>query len=150
MDTETVNRIITEITNRLGVGYSVFSDAVSQYAQVKAIESLIFSSCAFLCGNLTYRHLFLCGVAKQFHEFRRQSFCWLFFRNYFCSHYYRCNLQPYQLFQLVKCATRYVLARNHGGGEVMYSKEEALTYTVLIASYLFLACYLGQLYKWRN
>ncbi len=43
MDTETVNRIITEITNRLGVGYSVFSDAVTQYAQAKATESLIFS-----------------------------------------------------------------------------------------------------------
>lgn len=43
MDTETVNRVITEITNRLGVGYSTFSDAVSQYAQAKTTESLIFS-----------------------------------------------------------------------------------------------------------
>ena len=47
MDTETVNRVITEITNRLGVGYSVFSDAVSQYAQAKATESLVFSVALF-------------------------------------------------------------------------------------------------------
>lgn len=51
MDTETVNRVITEITNRLGVGYSVFSDAVSQYAQAKATESLIYSI-AFFCATL--------------------------------------------------------------------------------------------------
>ena len=43
MDTDVVNRVITEITNRLGVGYSTFSDALSQYAQIKATESLIFS-----------------------------------------------------------------------------------------------------------
>ena len=47
MDTETVNRIITEITNRLGVGYSVFSDAVSQYAQARATEGLIYSVALF-------------------------------------------------------------------------------------------------------
>lgn len=47
MDTETVNRVITEITNRLGVGYSVFSDAVSQYAQARATESLIYSVALF-------------------------------------------------------------------------------------------------------
>lgn len=47
MDTETVNRIITEITNRLGVGYSVFSDAVSQYAQARATEGLIYSVAIF-------------------------------------------------------------------------------------------------------
>ena len=43
MDTDIANRVITEITSRLGVGYSVFSDAVSQYAQTKATESLVFS-----------------------------------------------------------------------------------------------------------
>lgn len=53
MDTETVNRIITEITNRLGVGYSTFSDAVSQYAQAKATESLIFSVALFGAAILT-------------------------------------------------------------------------------------------------
>lgn len=47
MDTETVNRVITEITSRLGVGYSVFSDAVSQYAQARATESLINSVALF-------------------------------------------------------------------------------------------------------
>lgn len=47
MDTETVNRIITEITNRLGVGYSVFSDAVRQYAQARATEGLIYSVAIF-------------------------------------------------------------------------------------------------------
>ena len=52
MDTETVNRVITEITNRLGVGYSVFSDAVSQYAQAKATESLIFSVALFVVALL--------------------------------------------------------------------------------------------------
>ena len=53
MDTETVNRVITEITNRLGVGYSVFSDAVSQYAQTKATESLIYSVVLFCAALLT-------------------------------------------------------------------------------------------------
>lgn len=43
MDTDVANRVITEITSRLGVGYSVFSDAVSQYAQAKATASLIFA-----------------------------------------------------------------------------------------------------------
>ncbi|WP_314951575.1 hypothetical protein [Lancefieldella parvula] len=52
MDTETVNRVITEITNRLGVGYSVFSDAVRQYAQAKATESLIFSVVFFIMALL--------------------------------------------------------------------------------------------------
>ncbi len=47
MDTETVNRAITEITNRLGVGYSTFSDAVAQYAQARATESLIYSVALF-------------------------------------------------------------------------------------------------------
>lgn len=47
MDTETVNRVITEITNRLGVGYSTFSDAVGQYAQARATESLIYSVALF-------------------------------------------------------------------------------------------------------
>ena len=47
MDTETVNRVITEITNRLGVGYSIFSDAVSQYAQARATEGLIYSVALF-------------------------------------------------------------------------------------------------------
>ena len=51
MDTETVNRVITEITNRLGVGYSVFSDAVSQYAQARATECLIYAI-AFFCATL--------------------------------------------------------------------------------------------------
>lgn len=52
MDTETVNRIITEITNRLGVGYSVFYDAISQYAQAKATENLIFSVVFFIIALL--------------------------------------------------------------------------------------------------
>jgi hypothetical protein len=47
MDTDIANRVITEITSRLGVGYSVFSDAVSQYAKTKATESLIFSAAFF-------------------------------------------------------------------------------------------------------
>lgn len=47
MDTDIANRVITEITSRLGVGYSVFSDAVSQYAKAKATESLIFSAAFF-------------------------------------------------------------------------------------------------------
>ena len=51
MDTDVANRIITEITSRLGVGYSVFSDAVSQYAQAKATESLIYSV-VFFCAVL--------------------------------------------------------------------------------------------------
>lgn len=51
MDTDVANRIITEITSRLGVGYSVFSDAVSQYAQAKATESLIYSV-VFFCAAL--------------------------------------------------------------------------------------------------
>lgn len=47
MDTDIANRVITEITSRLGVGYSVFSDAVTQYAQAKATESLIFAAAFF-------------------------------------------------------------------------------------------------------
>lgn len=47
MDTDIANRVITEISSRLGVGYSVFSDAVSQYAQAKATESLIDSIALF-------------------------------------------------------------------------------------------------------
>ena len=53
MDTDVANRIITEITSRLGVGYSVFSDAVSQYAQTKATESLIYSVVLFCAALLT-------------------------------------------------------------------------------------------------
>ena len=52
MDTETVNRVITEITNRLGVGYSTFSDAVGQYAQTKATESFIFLIVFFIVALL--------------------------------------------------------------------------------------------------
>lgn len=51
MDTDIANRVITEITSRLGVGYSVFSDAVAQYAQAKATESLIYSV-VFFCAVL--------------------------------------------------------------------------------------------------
>lgn len=52
MDTDIANRVITEITSRLGVGYSVFSDAVAQYAQAKATESLIFSVMFFVVAFL--------------------------------------------------------------------------------------------------
>lgn len=52
MDTETINRVITEITNRLGVGYSTFSDAVGQYAQTKATESFIFLIVFFIVALL--------------------------------------------------------------------------------------------------
>lgn len=52
MDTDVVNRVITEITNRLGVGYSTFSDAVGQYAQTKATENLIFSVVFFIMALL--------------------------------------------------------------------------------------------------
>lgn len=52
MDTDVVNRVITEITNRLGVGYSTFSDALSQYAQAKATESLIGSIAFFVVALL--------------------------------------------------------------------------------------------------
>ena len=52
MDTDIANRVITEISSRLGVGYSVFSDAVSQYAQAKATESLIFSVALFAAALL--------------------------------------------------------------------------------------------------
>lgn len=51
MDTDIANRVITEISSRLGVGYSVFSDAVAQYAQAKATESLIYSV-VFFCALL--------------------------------------------------------------------------------------------------
>lgn len=51
MDTDITNRVITEISSRLGVGYSVFSDAVAQYAQAKATESLIYSV-VFFCAVL--------------------------------------------------------------------------------------------------
>lgn len=53
MDTDITNRVITEISSRLGVGYSVFSDAVSQYAQTKATESLIYSVVLFCAALLT-------------------------------------------------------------------------------------------------
>lgn len=53
MDTDIANRVITEISSRLGVGYSVFSDAVSQYAQAKATESLIYSVVLFCAALLT-------------------------------------------------------------------------------------------------
>lgn len=52
MDTDVANRVITEISSRLGVGYSVFSDAVSQYAQAKATESLIYSVVLFAVALL--------------------------------------------------------------------------------------------------
>lgn len=51
MDTDIANRVITEISSRLGVGYSVFSDAVAQYAQAKATESLIYSV-VFFCAAI--------------------------------------------------------------------------------------------------
>ena len=51
MDTDIANRVITEISSRLGVGYSVFSDAVAQYAQAKATESFIYSV-VFFCAVL--------------------------------------------------------------------------------------------------
>ena len=51
MDIDIANRVITEISSRLGVGYSVFSDAVAQYAQAKATESLIYSV-VFFCAVL--------------------------------------------------------------------------------------------------
>lgn len=47
MDTDIANRVITEISSRLGVGYSVFSDAVGQYAQARATASLIYSVALF-------------------------------------------------------------------------------------------------------
>lgn len=47
MDTDIANRVITEISSRLGVGYSAFSDAVGQYAQARATESLIYSVVLF-------------------------------------------------------------------------------------------------------
>lgn len=90
MDTETVNRVITEITNRLGVGYSVFSDAVSQYAQTKATESLIYSVVFFCAALLTV-------IIYYFVMWRNSSS---------------------ELYQLVKCTAGNVLARNYGGGEV--------------------------------
>ena len=65
MDTETVNRVITEITNRLGVGYSVFSDAVSQYAQAKAIESLIYLVALFGVILLTAAVFFFAVVRNS-------------------------------------------------------------------------------------
>ncbi len=52
MDTDIASRVITEITSRLGVGYSVFSDAVAQYAQAKTTESLIFSVMFFVVAFL--------------------------------------------------------------------------------------------------
>lgn len=61
MDTDIANRVITEITSRLGVGYSVFSDAVSQYAQAKATESLVFSV-AFLGASLLTIAIFFFAV----------------------------------------------------------------------------------------
>lgn len=64
MDTETVNRVITEITNRLGVGYSVFSDAVRQYAQARATESLIFSI-EFFCATLLIIAIFFFAVVRN-------------------------------------------------------------------------------------
>ena len=65
MDTETVNRVITEITNRLGVGYSTFSDAMSQYAQAKATESLIYSVALFGAALLVVVAFFF--VVKKGH-----------------------------------------------------------------------------------
>ena len=64
MNTETVNRVITEITSRLGVGYSVFSDAVSQYAQARATESLIFSI-EFFCATLLIIAIFFFAVVRN-------------------------------------------------------------------------------------
>lgn len=52
MDTDIANRVITEISSRLGVGYSVFSDAVTQYAQAKATESLIFAAALLVVALL--------------------------------------------------------------------------------------------------
>lgn len=92
MDTETVNRVITEITNRLGVGYSVFSDAVSQYAQARATEGLIYSVAIFSVIILAVAIFFLCGGAKQFHRFRRQSCYWFFCRSYSGFHYFLWHL----------------------------------------------------------
>ena len=65
MDTETVNRVITEITNRLGVGYSVFSDAVSQYAQARATESLIYSVALFGAALLVAAVFFFAVVRNS-------------------------------------------------------------------------------------
>lgn len=65
MDTETVNRVITEITNRLGVGYSVFSDAVRQYAQARATESLIYSAALFGAALLVIIVFFFIVVRNQ-------------------------------------------------------------------------------------
>lgn len=58
MDTDIANRVITEITSRLGVGYSVFSDAVAQYAQAKATESLIYSVALFGAAILVVAFVF--------------------------------------------------------------------------------------------
>lgn len=79
MDTETVNRIITEITNRLGVGYSVFSDAVSQYAQVKAIESLIFSVALFCVAILPIAIYFFAVWRNSFMNSEDKVFAGCFF-----------------------------------------------------------------------
>ena len=65
MDTDVVNRVITEITNRLGVGYSVFSDAVSQYAQARATESLINSVALFGAALLVVAVFFFIVVRNQ-------------------------------------------------------------------------------------
>lgn len=61
MDTDIANRVITEISSRLGVGYSVFSDAVSQYAQAKATESLVFSV-VFLGASLLIIAIFFFAI----------------------------------------------------------------------------------------
>ena len=61
MDTDIANRVISEISSRLGVGYSVFSDAVSQYAQAKATESLVFSV-VFLGASLLIIAIFFFAI----------------------------------------------------------------------------------------
>lgn len=79
MDTETVNRVITEITNRLGVGYSTFSDAVSQYAQAKATENLIFSV-AFLGFALCCVICFIYWLShnKTYNSDEKSAICFIF------------------------------------------------------------------------
>ena len=113
MDTDVANRIITEITNRLGVGYSVFSDAVSQYAQAKATESLVFSVVFLGASLLIIAIFFLRDIPQSLYRYSQQSICWLFVRGTSAGCYYPWHFMSYRLYQLVKRTTRYVPTRNY-------------------------------------
>lgn len=75
MDTDIANRVITEITNRLGVGYSTFSNAVEQYAQTKATESLVISVVLFVIALLAVAIFFFVVVRDQSIELEEKVFC---------------------------------------------------------------------------